>query len=114
MGNRYASFVLSLAHGVSHIHPLHILSASDQVLTPASFCCTASAASERAMTAQNSCILKSSADHILYNRNLMAPDSFRNLGFGDDSDGPPPASKTVTATPSQQQPTSLAKDKPSS
>ncbi|CAI9634104.1 unnamed protein product [Alternaria burnsii] len=32
-------------------------------------------------------------------RNLMAPDSFRNLGFGDDSDGP--GSKTPTTTLSQ-------------
>ncbi|RYN17780.1 hypothetical protein AA0112_g11905 [Alternaria arborescens] len=32
-------------------------------------------------------------------RNLMAPDSFRNLGFGDDSDGP--GSKNHTTTSSQ-------------
>ncbi|RYN15547.1 hypothetical protein AA0115_g13003 [Alternaria tenuissima] len=32
-------------------------------------------------------------------RNLMAPDSFRNLGFGDDSDSP--CSKTPTTTSSQ-------------
>jgi hypothetical protein len=39
------------------------------------------------------------ADHFCAYRNLMAPDSFRNLGFGDDSDGP--GSKTSTTTSSQ-------------
>lgn len=39
------------------------------------------------------------ADHFCAYRNLMAPDSFRNLGFGDDSDGP--SSKTPTTTSSQ-------------
>lgn len=42
---------------------------------------------------------KSIADHFCAYRNLMAPDSFRNLGFGDDSDGP--GSKTPTTTLSQ-------------
>lgn len=66
------------------------------------------------MNPQNSCNLLSTADRTLYDRNLMAPDSFRNLGFGDDADGPPPAVKTVTATSSQQQPNPLTNDKPSS
>ncbi|KAH9865325.1 Cytochrome c oxidase assembly protein cox19 [Plenodomus biglobosus] len=44
-------------------------------------------------------------------RNLMAPDSFRNLGFGDDSDSPSPAAATATATsPQPSQP--HAQDKP--
>jgi len=38
-------------------------------------------------------------DHSCAYRNLMAPDSFRNLGFGDDSDGP--GSKNHTTTSSQ-------------
>lgn len=38
-------------------------------------------------------------DHSCAYRNLMAPDSFRNLGFGDDSDSP--GSKTPTTTSSQ-------------
>ncbi|KAH8628491.1 hypothetical protein IG631_15748 [Alternaria alternata] len=38
-------------------------------------------------------------DHFCAYRNLMAPDSFKNLGFGDDSDGP--GSKTPTTTSSQ-------------
>jgi hypothetical protein len=38
-------------------------------------------------------------DHSCAYRNLMAPDSFRNLGFGDDSDGP--GSKKPTTTSSQ-------------
>jgi cytochrome c oxidase assembly protein subunit 19 len=29
-------------------------------------------------------------------RNLMAPDSFKNLGFGDDSDSPVAANATST------------------
>ncbi|KAF2131288.1 cytochrome c oxidase assembly protein COX19 [Dothidotthia symphoricarpi CBS 119687] len=40
-------------------------------------------------------------------RNLMAPDSFRNLGFGDDSDNP----SAVTANPSQT-PQSQAQNQP--
>ncbi|KAF2447388.1 hypothetical protein P171DRAFT_224037 [Karstenula rhodostoma CBS 690.94] len=47
-------------------------------------------------------------------RNLMAPDSFKNLGFGDDADGPAqaPTPTPATATPSQQQPRSQTDDKP--
>ncbi|KAF2266899.1 mitochondrial copper chaperone [Lojkania enalia] len=50
-------------------------------------------------------------------RNLMAPDSFKNLGFGEDSNissGSPPATSqplsAATATPSQLQ--SQGQDKP--
>lgn len=47
---------------------------------------TASVASEgRASTTRNS--IKKSSMLIVLNRNLMAPDSFKNLGFGEDSDG---------------------------
>ncbi|KAH7414005.1 hypothetical protein DE146DRAFT_14515 [Phaeosphaeria sp. MPI-PUGE-AT-0046c] len=35
-------------------------------------------------------------------RNLMAPDSFKNLGFGDDSDAPAAANAT-SSPPSQPQ-----------
>jgi cytochrome c oxidase assembly protein subunit 19 len=40
-------------------------------------------------------------------RNLMAPDSFKNLGFGDDSD--PPTSANAT---SKQAPQPHGQDKP--
>jgi hypothetical protein len=43
-------------------------------------------------------------------RNLMAPDSFKNLGFGDNSDDPKAVS--VTATPSTQPSQSQNQDKP--
>ncbi|KAF2786918.1 hypothetical protein K505DRAFT_330010 [Melanomma pulvis-pyrius CBS 109.77] len=47
-------------------------------------------------------------------RNLMAPDSFKNLGFGDghDSDAALQAPNAATATQSQQQPQSQQHDKP--
>ncbi|KAF2706919.1 hypothetical protein K504DRAFT_493248 [Pleomassaria siparia CBS 279.74] len=47
-------------------------------------------------------------------RNLMAPDSFKNLGFsdGDDSDVASPALDTATATQSRQQPQPQKQDKP--
>jgi cytochrome c oxidase assembly protein subunit 19 len=42
----------------------------------------------------------------------MAPDSFKNLGFGDDADAPAQARSTATATPSQQQLRPQAGDTP--
>lgn len=42
----------------------------------------------------------------------MAPDSFKNLGFGDDADAPTPTSKATTVTPSQQQPQLPQQDTP--
>ncbi|KAF2120568.1 hypothetical protein BDV96DRAFT_269756 [Lophiotrema nucula] len=49
-------------------------------------------------------------------RNLMAPDSLKNLGFGEDDQtldaSPASSSPASTATPSQQQQQSGPKDKP--
>lgn len=46
------------------------------------------------------------SEHITYlhrdNRNLMAPDSFKNLGFGDDSDSRDPVPATQTSQPQNQ------------
>ena len=42
----------------------------------------------------------------------MAPDSFKNLGFGDDADAPSQALNAGTATPSQKQPQPPTNDKP--
>ncbi|KAF2866685.1 hypothetical protein BDV95DRAFT_504160, partial [Massariosphaeria phaeospora] len=49
-------------------------------------------------------------------RNLMAPDSFKNLGFGDDDQAAGTASQSLdaaTVTPPQQQPQSQTQEKPS-
>ncbi|KAF2018864.1 cytochrome c oxidase assembly protein COX19 [Aaosphaeria arxii CBS 175.79] len=50
-------------------------------------------------------------------RNLMAHDSFKNLGFGDGADGdaaiPSPALNSATATSTQAQPPIQPHDKPS-
>ncbi|KAF2686612.1 hypothetical protein K458DRAFT_415974 [Lentithecium fluviatile CBS 122367] len=46
-------------------------------------------------------------------RNLMAPDSFKNLGFGDDADAASAALDAATRTPSQPQ-QSQTHDKPRS
>ena len=45
-------------------------------------------------------------------RNLMAPDSFKNLGFGDDADAAMAALNAATVTPSQPQPQVQTHDKP--
>ncbi|KAI4700500.1 Cytochrome c oxidase assembly protein cox19 [Alternaria sp. Ai002NY15] len=42
-------------------------------------------------------------------RNLMAPDSFKNLGFGEDSDGPNAATTSANAS---QSPHPNGQDKP--
>jgi hypothetical protein len=42
------------------------------------------------------------SDHFCAYRNLMAPDSFRNLGFGDDSDGPGSKSPTTASSQTSQ------------
>jgi cytochrome c oxidase assembly protein subunit 19 len=44
--------------------------------------------------------------------NLMAPDSFKNLGFADDAGTSPQALDAAAATSSQQQPEAQPQDKP--
>ncbi|KAF1953280.1 hypothetical protein CC80DRAFT_144015 [Byssothecium circinans] len=44
-------------------------------------------------------------------RNLMAPDSFKNLGFGDAADAAPSSVGPATVTPSQEQQQSQPRDK---
>jgi cytochrome c oxidase assembly protein subunit 19 len=41
----------------------------------------------------------------------MAPDSFKNLGFGDDADAAIPALNATTVTPSQPRPEVPTHDK---
>jgi hypothetical protein len=59
------------------------------------------------IAAQNRTRVRILADRFCACRNLMAPDSFKNLGFGDHSDGPDAAAATSTE-PSQPQ----GQDKP--
>jgi hypothetical protein len=59
------------------------------------------------IAAQNRTRMRMLADRFCACRNLMAPDSFKNLGFGDHSDGPDTAAATSTQ-PSQLQ----GQDKP--
>ncbi|EAT77599.1 hypothetical protein SNOG_15056 [Parastagonospora nodorum SN15] len=66
---------------------------------PTSFCHTASAASEWSPTLPQ--LRLERLVLTIPNRNLMAPDSFKNLGFGDDSDTP--AGNATSTQPSQPQ-----------
>ena len=68
-----------------------------------SFCHTASAASEQGVLQPKiAAQARAFTDRFCVHRNLMAPDSFKNLGFGDDSDSPGLGPATATSSqPSQ-------------
>lgn len=112
MGRLTASFVAILARYPSLLHPSPHSTAPPATSSSPLPSVTLPRQHPNGLQLPKIALPQNSADRVCCDRNLMAPDSFKNLGFGDDADGPAQPPKTATATPSQQQPRPQTDDKP--